>query len=95
MNFQIFNKILLYLIQFLFSLIIILLRVAFITLLERKILRYSQSRVGPNKVIIIGLIQPVLDGIKLFLKETIILVKRNKILYFLRPVIRLCFIVII
>jgi NADH:ubiquinone oxidoreductase subunit H len=76
-------------------LIIILLRVAFITLLERKILRYSQSRVGPNKVIIMGLIQPVLDGIKLFLKETIILIKRNKILYFLSPVIRICFIVII
>ena len=52
-------------------LIPILVNVAFITLLERKILGYSQLRKGPNKVSIIGIAQPFNDAIKLFTKEII------------------------
>ena len=60
----------------------ILVNVAFITLLERKILGYSQLRKGPNKVSIIGLAQPFNDAIKLFTKE-IVYPKLSNILQYL------------
>ena len=52
-----------------FFLLSILLRVAFVTLWERKILSYSQSRKGPNLVGVLGVFQPFRDGIKLLIKE--------------------------
>lgn len=58
-----------FVILFIVKFLIVLLSVAFITLFERKVLGFSQLRLGPNKVVIAGLLQPVLDGIKLFLKE--------------------------
>ena len=53
----------------LISFIIALLAIAFYTLLERKLLAYFQLRKGPNKVLLMGLPQPIADALKLFLKE--------------------------
>lgn len=60
---------------------IVFLRVCFLTLLERKILGYVQNRKGPTKVLVIGLLQPVVDGGKLILKRILI----EKFYYFLIP----------
>jgi len=57
------------LITVIISFIMALLAIAFYTLLERKFLGYFQLRKGPNKVLFIGLPQPLADAIKLFLKE--------------------------
>ena len=57
----------------------ILLNVLFVKLFERKILRHSQIRKDPDKVIVIGLTQPFNNVIKLFSKE---LVLRNLSKYF-------------
>nr|ADV75803.1 NADH dehydrogenase subunit 1 [Xantusia vigilis] len=49
----------------------ILIAVAFLTLMERKIIGYMQLRKGPNIVGPFGVLQPVADGVKLFTKEPI------------------------
>lgn len=60
----------------------IFLRIAIFTLLERKLLRVIQLRLGPNKILFYGRFQPILDGVKLFKKLHLINFKTNKRLYF-------------
>ncbi len=65
----------------------LLIAVAFLTYLERKVIALVQYRKGPNVVGIFGLLQPFADGVKLFSKETIIPASSSKIIFILAPMI--------
>ncbi len=62
------------------------LSVAYITYFERRIIGWIQVRQGCNRVGPAGLLQPLADGLKLFLKETIIPTMSNKLLFVAAPV---------
>nr|YP_010531241.1 NADH dehydrogenase subunit 1 [Nesodiprion biremis]UXW93528.1 NADH dehydrogenase subunit 1 [Nesodiprion biremis] len=83
------NEVYMIFLSSLILLIMVLLSVAFLTLLERKVLGLIQIRKGPNKVSIIGILQPFSDAIKLFSKEYSIPLMSNFLPYFFSPLIML------
>ena len=86
-----FRKIVIYVltlfIQFLIIILPLLIAIAYFTLAERKILGSIQRRKGPNVVGIYGLLQPLADGLKLIVKETIIPSNSNKLIFVTSPLL--------
>src|SRR5690349_16031919 len=77
------------LVVFLVSFVFLLLTIALTTLLERKVMGSVQRRRGPAVAGILGFIQPIADGLKLFLKEIIIPTSSSTFLFLLAPVFTL------
>jgi len=69
--------------------------VAFTTLLERKLLGLRQIRLGPNKVTMNGLLQPVIDGVKLLFKQLHVVSPSQPPLFILSPALLLILFVVI
>ena len=75
------------LIKILIIIVPLLISVAYFTLAERKILGAIQRRRGPNYIGVYGLLQPLSDGLKLLVKETIVPSNSNKFIFIISPII--------
>nr|YP_010152744.1 NADH dehydrogenase subunit 1 [Aureoumbra lagunensis]QQW50392.1 NADH dehydrogenase subunit 1 [Aureoumbra lagunensis] len=71
----------------LLMIVLLLVAVAFFTLVERKFMGSIQRRKGPNVVGFVGILQPFADGLKLFAKETILPSNANFILFIFAPIL--------
>ena len=76
-------------VSFLLIVVPILISVAYLTLAERKIMAAMQQRSGPNVVGFFGLLQPLADGLKLLLKETVIPTNANTFSFVFAPILTL------
>nr|YP_009511804.1 NADH dehydrogenase subunit 1 [Gracilaria caudata]YP_010199574.1 NADH dehydrogenase subunit 1 [Gracilaria caudata]AXI97681.1 NADH dehydrogenase subunit 1 [Gracilaria caudata]UAD89432.1 NADH dehydrogenase subunit 1 [Gracilaria caudata] len=65
----------------------LLIAIAYMTLAERKVMAAMQRRKGPNIVGVFGLLQPLADGLKLFVKETILPSSANLSMFTLAPIL--------
>src|SRR3954465_10800706 len=68
----------------------LLVAVAYVTYAERKVIGAMQLRQGPMTVGPYGLLQPLADGLKLFLKETIVPTGANTVVFLLAPMLTFC-----
>lgn len=71
----------------LLAIVCVLISVAYFTLLDRKVMAAMQRRRGPNVVGFWGLLQPLADGLKLLIKESIVPVNANSFLFILAPIL--------
>nr|AST23905.1 NADH dehydrogenase subunit 1 [Proechimys longicaudatus] len=78
-----------YLINFILTVVPILLAMAFLTLMERKVLGYMQLRKGPNMVGPYGVLQPMADALKLFIKEPLHPSTSSMLLFTIAPCLAL------
>nr|YP_010338856.1 NADH dehydrogenase subunit 1 [Neorhodella cyanea]UNJ18806.1 NADH dehydrogenase subunit 1 [Neorhodella cyanea] len=71
-----------------FSIILpLLISIAYLTLIERKIMAFLQSRKGPNLAGYFGLFQPLIDGLKLFVKEITLPLNANTFIFIFAPLL--------
>ncbi len=75
------------LLSFLSIVLPILISVAYLTLAERKVMGGMQQRFGPNSVGFFGLMQPMADGLKFLLKESVIPTNANTFSFIFAPIL--------